>query len=96
VICRAESPAVEQFARDHADRLRVIGLGTQDDLAAAKDFVARGGITFTMLWDHSFQSWIALGVRSQPAAVLYDADGTVLASWVGPFDQEEVLRLIDR
>jgi hypothetical protein len=61
----------------------------------AKDFVDRGGITFTMLWDESFESWRQLRVRAQPAAALFAADGTALGSWTGPFDEEEVLRLID-
>ncbi len=46
-----------------------MGLGTQDDLELARDFVAKGGITFTMLWDESFESWQALGV-----AATLDAD----------------------
>ena len=48
-----------------------------------------------MLWDESFESWIELGVRGQPAAILYAADGTMLERWVGPFDESEVLGLIE-
>ncbi|MDH4144645.1 MAG: TlpA family protein disulfide reductase [Acidimicrobiia bacterium] len=94
-MCRAEAPGVEQFAREHADRLDVIGLGTQDDLERARDFVSDGGITFPMLWDESFASWQALGLRSQPAAALFGADGDVLGAWMGPFDEDEVVELID-
>jgi peroxiredoxin len=93
-VCRAEAPDVEQFARENADRLRVIGLGTQDDLRQARDFVDKGGITFTMLWDESFRSWLELGVRGQPAATLFAADGTFLDAWSGPFDEDEVLALV--
>jgi hypothetical protein len=95
-VCRAESPGVEQFARDNADKLQLVGLGTQDDLELARDFVAAGGITFTMLWDQSFRSWIDLNIRSQPAAILYSADGTQLAEWSGPFNEGAVLELIAR
>ena len=83
-VCRAESPAVEQFAHDNADKLTTVGLGTQDDLDDARDFVEKGGITFTMLWDSSFQSWVELGIHGQPAAILFTADGTKLRQWVGP------------
>lgn len=48
-----------------------------------------------MLWDESFESWIELGVRAQPAAILYTADGTPLQRWIGPFDETEVLHLIE-
>lgn len=47
-----------------------------------------------MLWDPSFESWLELGIRSQPAAILFAADGTVLGSWSGPFDEAAVLELI--
>ena len=95
MICRAESPGVEQFARTHEDKLRVIGLGTQDDLELARDFVADGGITFTMLWDETFESWVQLGIRGQPTAILFDADGTPLGTWNGFIDEDKVLDLID-
>ncbi|MFT6292362.1 MAG: thioredoxin-like negative regulator of GroEL [Ilumatobacter sp.] len=46
-----------------------------------------------MLWDASFQSWIEIGITSQPSAVLLAADGTPIAGWAGPFPQDEVLQL---
>jgi hypothetical protein len=72
----------------------VIGLGTQDSLGQAGDFVENYGTeSFTMLWDESFQSWQALGVTSQPAAVMFAADGTPITGWIGAFPEDEVLRL---
>ena len=53
-----------------------------------------GGITFTMLWDPTFDSWIELGIRGQPAAILYAADGTELRRWNGLLDEAEVLDLV--
>ncbi|WP_395080904.1 TlpA family protein disulfide reductase, partial [Ilumatobacter sp.] len=92
--CRREAPDVEQFARDHLQELEVIGLGTQDSLGQAEDFVEDYGTeSFTMLWDESFLSWQALGVTSQPAAVMFAADGTPITGWIGAFPEDEVLRL---
>jgi hypothetical protein len=72
----------------------LIGLGTQDSFGQAKDFVADYGTeSFTMLWDGSFESWQALGVFSQPTAILFAADGTPIAGWNGPFPEDEVLSL---
>ena len=92
-MCRREAPDVEQFARAHADEITVIGLGTQDSLGEAEDFVAEYGTTFPMLWDESFRSWTELGVSSQPTAVFLSPDGTVLTGWVGPFPEDDVLEL---
>ena len=71
----------------------MVGLGTQDSLGEAEEFVERYGTTFTMLWDESFQSWIELGVTSQPTAVLFTPDGTIITGWIGRFPEDQVLEL---
>jgi len=73
----------------------VIGLGTQDDLEMANEFADTFDITHTLLWDQSFQSWARLGVSLQPSSKLYDTDGALLAEWLGPFDEDDVLDLVD-
>ena len=72
----------------------MIGLGTQDTMDEAYDFVERFDLTFTMLWDETFESWAHFQVSGQPAAILFAPDGTGLAGWMGAFPEEEVLRLI--
>ena len=73
--------------------MTVIGLGTQDSLGQAHDFVDEFDLTLPMLWDESFQSWQTIGVSSQPSAVMIKADGTPITGWLGPFPEDEVLRL---
>lgn len=73
--------------------VRVVGLGTQDDLGLAREFVANRGTTFTMLWDPSFESWRAVGILGQPAAVLLSPGGQEVERWLGAFDEDEVVRL---
>ncbi|MEM9515848.1 MAG: TlpA disulfide reductase family protein [Actinomycetota bacterium] len=93
-MCRREAPEVEQFAQRHADEVTVIGLGTQDSLGEAEDFVRDFGTnSFTMLWDESFQSWQSLGISAQPAAVMFQPDGTIITGWLGPFPENEVIEL---
>lgn len=72
----------------------MIGLGTQDTIEEAYDFVRTYHTTFTMLWDETFETWLAFGVASQPAAMLLTADGRFVAGWLGPIPEREVLRLI--
>ena len=72
----------------------MIGLGTQDDGDQAIDFIeSTGTYSFPMYWDETFESWSAFGIRSQPAAVLFAPDGTVLSGWLGGFPEDEVLEL---
>ncbi len=73
----------------------MVGLGTQDSLGDAEDFTKDYGTqSFTMLWDESFETWQAIGITSQPSAVLLAADGTPISGWVGAFPEDEVLRLV--
>lgn len=72
----------------------MIGLGTQDTLGDAEDFVETYGTqSFTMLWDESFETWAAFNVSSQPTAILFAADGRGLQGWSGPFPEADVLAL---
>ena len=72
----------------------MIGLGTQDSLGEAEEFVDRFGTkSFTMLWDESFISWDVIGVRSQPTAVMLTPEGEVITGWLGAFPEDQVLEL---
>ena len=74
----------------------MIGLGTQDNLALAEEFVARYDMTATqMLWEDGFETWRQLGITGQPAAMLFDSDGEFVAKWVGVFEPEPVLAALD-
>ncbi len=52
------------------------------------------GITFTMLWDPTFESWRQLGISGQPAGMLLDSNGTNQISWRGGIPQSRVLEAI--
>jgi|TARA_B110000967_G_C18717038_1_gene475667 hypothetical protein len=43
--------------------------------------------------DESFISWQAIGVTSQPTAVMLQADGTPITEWIGAFPEDKVWRL---
>lgn len=67
-------------------------MGTQDSFALAEQFRSSTGISsFPLLWDPSFESWMALGVSGQPAGILTTAEGTLVAQWRGAIPEEEVL-----
>lgn len=54
----------------------------------------RYGLTHTMLWDESFESWAQLGVRGQPAGMLFAADGSLNTRWSGAIPEDKVLRAL--
>jgi peroxiredoxin len=71
-----------------------VGLGTQDSLSLAEQFVTKYELSHTMLWDKSGQSWVELGIASQPAGLLIAADGRVISTWRGGIPEEQVLAQI--
>lgn len=72
----------------------MIGLGTQDSSDDAVEFVENyETYSFPMYWDESFESWLAFGVTSQPAAALLSPTGELLGAWLGMFPIDGVLEL---
>lgn len=69
--------------------LNVVGMGAQDNLGFANEFVTSTGAigdNITMIWDETFATWQALGIRSQPYWILYDAQGNEITSRPGIVD----------
>ena len=61
----------------------------------AEDFVEDYGVeSFQMLYDPSFESWLELGVRGQPAFIIFDRAGRIVEGWYGNADPDEVLATI--
>lgn len=93
-VCAREAPAMVDFAEQWAGKVDVVGLGTQDDATMARAFIDRHDIEFPMLWDESFESWVAFGVDAQPATILFAADGEPLGGWMGPMPTPQVEALL--
>ena len=76
-MCRGEAPNVEQFAREHAEEIQIIGVGGQDDLDFAKEFVSSTGVsTPDMVWDPSSATWSHYGIRRNSEMILLNSDLT--------------------
>jgi hypothetical protein len=78
------------------DRLRIVGVGTQDGLGPAKQFVARHKLKLQqMYWDKSGASWRYWGVPGQPAGLLVSAKGEVVQAWAGAIDRDAIITYLD-
>jgi len=73
---------LEQVAQEYEDKLRIVGMGTQDSLDQAEDFLERNQVLLSyMTWDESFETWSYYDVRSQPTIILVEPDGAILGRW---------------
>jgi len=79
--------------------VQVIGLGAQDSFPYARDFLEAGGLeTPTMLWDPSFATWQAFGVRANSQMMVISSDLTQGSTLIYGFDEgqrEAILDLVD-
>lgn len=91
-FCRAEAPALLEFAKTYGDQVQILGLGAQDNLDQAVDFLADTSTQkLEMVWDASGKSWLHYKVTNQPTVVVLDAQGKVTKTWFRHFDAKEIL-----
>ena len=94
--CEEELPVLEQFARDDADRLRVIGVSFQDLASDSVAFVDRLHVTFpALLDDPSGPVAQRYGVRGIPQTVFVDAHGIVRGRIYGETSRRALQPAID-
>jgi cytochrome c biogenesis protein CcmG/thiol:disulfide interchange protein DsbE len=79
--CVKEMPILETFHQQHGDQVEVVGLDYQEpDLDAARDLVARTGVTYRLLADDGGDINGARplpNIQGLPLQVLVDEDGQV-------------------
>ena len=94
--CEEELPVLEQFARDDAGRLRVIGVSFEDLPSDSVAFVKRLHVTFpALLDDPSGPVAIRYGVRGIPQTVFIDAHGIVRGRVYGQTSRTALQPAID-
>lgn len=74
----------------------MVGLGTQDDLSEAEEFVADTGVKHQMVWDASGESWRYFELPTQPSSVLVGPDGTTIATFKGSLRLDDALEAARR
>ena len=67
-----------------------MGIGTQNDLELARDFVAATGTTFTMLWSESVEAWRHFAVQRESDFWLIDKDGNRINNSSTPYDESHI------
>jgi hypothetical protein len=70
-------------------------MGAQDDFVYAQNFLENTGVeTPTMLWDASFETWRAFGIRINSEMVVMSADlttGSEVFYGFGESQQQQVI-----
>jgi len=84
--CRFESPALEKFERENRDRLKVLGVDTQDLHDDAMKFINEYDITYAQIRDASGEYASDLKTTGVPESFLIDPEGNLVAHYPGAFN----------
>lgn len=92
--CREELPVFGRLHTAAGDRLRVVGIATQDRPGAARSYAADAGLPFPSLIDEQGDVLRGVGRRTMPVTVLVAADGTVVEVYTGAPLTDASLRVL--
>ncbi|TFV65129.1 UNVERIFIED_ORG: TlpA family protein disulfide reductase [Bacillus sp. AZ43] len=92
--CREELPLMEELAGVAGDRLRVIGVASEDGVPQATSFAADAGLTFPSAFDGSGELAAGLGLKGLPHSVFLAADGSVAHVETGAVTSTDELRAL--
>lgn len=85
--CEDESPAIEEFAREHKGEMAVLGINSEDNSVDANAFIDEYGLTWDMVKDTGDHS-DDYGVLGFPESFLVDPDGNLALIQRGPMDEQ--------
>lgn len=93
--CRAEMPALERTYQAERERgLEILAVNTtyQDQLGAARDFVAEHGLSFPVLLEESGEVAQRYQIRAMPTTFFVDREGVIREVIIGGPMAETTLR----
>jgi cytochrome c biogenesis protein CcmG, thiol:disulfide interchange protein DsbE len=93
--CVAEMPEFERVHQAVRDEVRFVGVNTQDTEAAARELVARTGVTYDLGFDPDGALFRDLEVVAMPSTFFVAADGTVVHRHAGILSEQRLRDLID-
>lgn len=92
--CIAEMPDFEEVHRDLGDRVRFVGVNTQDERENALRMVDRTGVTYDLVRDPGGDLFRDLEVFAMPTTYFIDARGVVAHRHSGLATQQQLRDLI--
>jgi len=86
IPCVEEHEALASAARRLGDGARFYGIVYEDEAAPVRRFLEERGQAYPSLLDADGKAAIAYGVYGVPETYFIDAQGTIVAKFVGPLD----------
>lgn len=87
--CRAEMPAIDDFAASHPE-IAVVGVAVQDDVVAAEEFAEELGVSYIIGFDEKDEVNDGYRPLGLPATFFIAPDGTVVKRHFGTVTAESL------
>lgn len=92
--CLLQAPILERIARRHPDRVIVLGVNVQDDVALARRFARAKGLSYPVVADDTGEVQTVYRASNLPSLVVVDPSGTVVKYMRGLVSQRAVEKAI--
>jgi len=93
--CADEMPALVDAAARYGDRIRFLGVDTEDQRGAARTFMDDHGVSYASLFDPDGRVHDGLGFVGLPDTIFYAADGSIASTWSGPLTASALHERLD-
>lgn len=93
--CKRELPTFAAAHATYGDRVRFVGINTQDSAELTRSFAASLGVTYELLRDPDGEFLVANGIAAFPTTLLVAPDGIVVRQRAGEMSQAELEAAIE-
>ncbi|MEO6571662.1 MAG: TlpA disulfide reductase family protein [Ilumatobacteraceae bacterium] len=94
--CRREIPDFEAVHRARGDEVAFVGINIGEDAERASEFLDGIGVSYDQFLDDRGEVVTALRTTAMPVTIVVGSDGRVSTRHLGPMDQDDLNRAIDR
>jgi len=90
--CKEEAPEFADAAARYGDRVRFIGVDTQDNRGGGVEFIGRYGLPYPSVFDPTNEIAVSFGLYSPPATLFFDANGALVRTVPGQISADDLDR----
>ena len=92
--CKREMPALQQAWASYGDKVRFIGVNTQDSELITRSFASDVGVEYELVRDPDGRFVTANGIATFPTTLFVRADGTIVEQVAGEISIDDLTRAL--
>jgi len=92
--CKREMPALQQAWASYGDKVRFVGVNTQDSESITRSFASDVGVEYELVRDPDGRFVTANGIATFPTTLFVRADGTIVEQVAGEISVDDLTRAL--